>query len=153
MMKVPVPHDPSLRRLSSARRAIEREQLRMGLFASSVRTETPSERIERMDAAYQESVRRLRACECRAWLHGREALRRLSLTEPERARRLREQWNHSRLPGQAAYFCDFLQSNGVGLDFTPGPIVSAGGAGFQSAAPGGPRSDFQHVRGYRERGE
>jgi hypothetical protein len=84
------------------------------MFADQMVTETPEERIARLDAEVLAGARQLRAQHAAMWRRGRRALFALP---PERRRELVAEWNRNHwLPGSLEYFLDFLRSRGVEIE-------------------------------------
>lgn len=103
---------PSGRRLAAAKRHIERERAKWGPLladwaAAHVVTETPEERIARIDAGVRSGFAQLRQHEARMWREGRAALR--CLPHSDRQAMLAE-WNAKRwCPRRPEYFVDWLR--------------------------------------------
>jgi len=99
------------RRLAAARRTIQRERAKWGMFADQMTFETPEERIARIDAGVLAGVQLMRDNHAAMWRRGRRAL--FSLP-PQRRRELLREWNGNHwLPGSPEYFLDFLHRKGV----------------------------------------
>jgi hypothetical protein len=78
------------RRLSAARRALQREADKVALFPELQPTETPAQRIARLDAAAEAHFQRLRDHTAATWRRARRAFR--SLT-PEQREQVLSRWN------------------------------------------------------------
>jgi len=102
------------RRLDAAQRSIDRVDAKYPLLAlldSQEPQETPEERVQKADAGFAAFSRHLRAFEATYWRKGRRAL---SAHPPDVRRRVLKEWNERKwLPKHAAYFCDFLRSQGI----------------------------------------
>ena len=108
------PRPVTRQRLTAARKAIERERARWGMFADQMTFETPEERIARIDEGVLESIRYRRAQQAETWRRARRALFALPT---QRRRELTREWNEHRwLPGDASYLLEFLRSKGVEIE-------------------------------------
>ena len=89
------------RRLAAARKTIEGERAKWGMFADQMgTTETAEERIARIDAGVLEGIRQRRSMQAAWWRRARRAL--FALPE-DRRRELTREWNQHRwLPGDAS---------------------------------------------------
>jgi hypothetical protein len=95
------------RRLSAARRALKRQTDAVALFPELAPTETPAERVDRIDADSVEMVQRWRDHAAKTWRRARRQLR--ALTPAQRAAVLKR-WNNPHLPKQACYLADLIHS-------------------------------------------
>ena len=94
------------RRLSAAKRALQKERNRYALFVNQLVQEEPEERINRFDAQVlvrEQSYRNL-AAKHRRW--GREELRNVATEDRSR---ILDAWNGSSIPPEAHYFADFVR--------------------------------------------
>lgn len=100
------------RRIAAARRKLERQVEAMPLFADEVRRSqpTPEQLVDAANEGWKKDCASKRHHEAEGWLRGRARLR--GLPKEQREALLKE-WNASRLPGNAAYFLDFLWTRGV----------------------------------------
>ena len=96
------------RRLSAAKRALQRQRERLPLFADQVAAEqgTPEERIEHFDQRQLEREQGHRDLAARHWRWGRYQLSQLSA---EIRLEIIERWNSSMIPPQSHYFADFVR--------------------------------------------
>lgn len=101
---------PSKRRLTAARKAIEKETEACGLFPWMAPQETPEERCARLDEANRNYIRKIRQRVADSWRDSRAKL--YALPDDER-RKLIEEWNKSGLPGSNEYFAGFLRKRGL----------------------------------------
>jgi hypothetical protein len=97
------------RRLSAARRALQREKESVGLFPELQPTETPEQRIARLDAYAQEHMQRMRDRTAAMWRRVRSAFRTLT---PAQRQYVLAQWNASNWhpPHEAHYLADLIRS-------------------------------------------
>jgi hypothetical protein len=95
------------RRLAAAGRAIQRQTDAVCLFPELAPTETPEQRVDRVDAETLEMVQRWRNQTAQTWRRARRKLR--SLT-PEQRAAVMKRWNIRGLPKQAHYLADLIHS-------------------------------------------
>ena len=97
------------RRLSAARRALQREADEVALFPELQPTETPEQRIARLDAANQAHFQRMRDQAAATWRRARRALR--SLT-PAQLADVMDRWHSPNWPPphQAHYLADLIHT-------------------------------------------
>jgi hypothetical protein len=97
------------RRLSAARRALQREKASVALFPELQPTETPEERIARLDAEAQAHVQRMRDRTAATWRRARRSFRTLT---PAQRDYVLAQWNatHWHPPHEAHYFADLIRT-------------------------------------------
>lgn len=113
------------RRITAARRSLDRQAEKLPLFASMIRETqpTPEERIKSMDDGFQWIVGEWRDLRAEHWRKGRKMF--MSLPDLVRTD-LREKWGRSQWPGDGTYFCEFVrcyQRHGfVYLDKPPAAI-------------------------------
>ena len=96
------------RRLSAAKRALQRQRERLPLFSDQVAAEqgTPEERIEHFDQNQLEREKGHRDLAARHWRWGRHQLSQLSA---EIRLEIIERWNRSLIPPHSHYFADFVR--------------------------------------------
>lgn len=99
-------------RLVAARKAIERERQRDGLFAEGKTYETPEERLERLECERKAWVQRLRAQYAAEWKRIRAALFALPA---EKRRELLAAWKTCGYPATPEYMAAFLRKHGVSV--------------------------------------
>jgi len=102
------PRPVTKRRLAAARRALKKERDEHPLLAEQIAAEqpTPEERItahEKESARHWQSIRDHRAA---VWRRARAIV---SGLPSEQRDALLNSWNRSTIPGNAAYFADFVQ--------------------------------------------
>ena len=97
------------RRLSAARRALQRQADEVALFPELQPTETPEQRIARLDADAEAHFQRLRDHTAATWRRARRAFR--SLTAAQREQVL-ARWNAPTWhpPHEAHYLADLIHS-------------------------------------------
>ena len=78
------------RRLSAARRALQREADKVALFSELQPTETPEQRIARLDADAQAHYQRMRDHTAATWRRARGAMRTLT---PAQLAQVAERWH------------------------------------------------------------
>jgi hypothetical protein len=95
------------RRLRHATKAIARARQRAGLFADELITETPAERISRLDLDAAAYLQRQRDYDAAAW---RRARRTLNGLPAEFGAAIRKRWNERKwLPGAPEYLLDLIR--------------------------------------------
>jgi hypothetical protein len=95
------------RRLSAARRAIQKQRDREGMFADALTFDTPEDRIARTDAGHIQAFYRERARRAEAW---REARRRLRHIQDGWRRYIVATFNTSGMPKEPAYLMCHIHS-------------------------------------------
>ncbi len=105
----PVPHGVTARRVAAARRALDREQRKYGLFAEEVKASqpTPEERVRSFERRAADLFRDLRKHSADCWRWGRRMLR--SFPEEHRAAFI-DRWNAHGCPATGVYFATVLRS-------------------------------------------
>ena len=95
------------RRLSAARRALQRQADEVALFPELQPTETPEQRIARLDADAQVHLQRIRDHTAATWRRARRALR--SLT-PGQLAQVMDRWHcpNWHPPHEAHYLADLI---------------------------------------------
>ncbi len=97
------------RRLSAARRALQREADKVALFPELQPTETPVQRIARLDADAEAHFQRLRDHTAATWRRARRAFRTLT---PEQRDQVLARWNAPTWhpPHEARYLADLIHT-------------------------------------------
>ena len=95
------------RRLAAARRALQRQTDAVSLFPELAPTESPEERIDRIDTDTVEMVQRWRDYAARTWRKARRKLRELT---PEQRTAVLKRWSNPHLPKQAHYLADLIHT-------------------------------------------
>jgi hypothetical protein len=97
------------RRLAAAKRALQRQADAVALFPELQPTETPAQRIARLDAAADAHWQTIRDHSAATWRRARHQFR--TLTPAQRAHVLRR-WNHATWhpPLEAHYFADLVDT-------------------------------------------
>ncbi len=97
------------RRLSAARRALQREADKVALFPELQPTETPEQRIARLDANAEAHFQRLRDHTAATWRRARRAFRTLT---PEQREQVLARWNAPTWhpPHEAHYLADLIHT-------------------------------------------
>src|SRR5512143_4355340 len=97
------------RRLSAARRALQRQADEVALFPELQPTETPEQRIARLDADAQAHHQRIRDHTAATWRRARRALR--SLT-PAQLAQVMDRWHCTNWhpPHEAHYLADLIHT-------------------------------------------
>ena len=95
------------RRLAAARRSLQRQTDAVCLFPDLAPTETPDQRIDRIDQETVAMVQRWRNHTAQTWRRARRQLR--TLTADQRAAVLKR-WNIRGLPKQAHYLADLIHT-------------------------------------------
>lgn len=95
------------RRVAAAVRALKRERDKVPLFAEEVAAEqpTPEQRVERLDQGFVATWQEIRNQRARVWRKARARLRSLP---PDAQAEILARWNRSTVPGDSAYFADFV---------------------------------------------
>ena len=95
------------RRLSAARRALKRQADAVALFPELQPTETPEQRIARLDAAAEVHRQQMRDHSAATWRRARHAFRGLT---PEQRARVLARWEHPTWhpPHEAHYLADLI---------------------------------------------
>ncbi|MFB3816175.1 MAG: hypothetical protein ACE147_00810 [Candidatus Methylomirabilales bacterium] len=93
------------RRLAAARKAIQRERDKAGLFAFELPKVTPEERCKAWDKGADEWWTHLRDFNAKQWREGRRIL---FAMPAERRRTIVERWNAAPYPGSSEYFLEFM---------------------------------------------
>lgn len=97
------------RRIAAAKRFLQKERDKAPLFAAEIEAEqpTPEERIQKHDAGFVAFWQEFRNHDARVWRKARALLR----TLPADAQaEIHARWQASSIPGNAAYFSDFLRT-------------------------------------------
>lgn len=90
----------SSRRIAAARRAINRQQAQLALFADQVRWPTPEERIEKHDTGFAMFSQDMRDKRARDWRYVRAFIRSI----PQDVQRtILDEWSKSHCPGEPSY--------------------------------------------------
>jgi hypothetical protein len=102
-----LPRPITPRRLSAARRSLQRQVDAVALFPELQPTETPEQRIARLDAAAEAHFQRMRDHTAATWRRARQAFR--NLTPPQRAQVL-SRWHAPTWhpPHEAHYLADLI---------------------------------------------
>ena len=97
------------RRLSAARRALQREADAVALFPELQPTETPEQRIARLDVDADAHRQRMRDHAAATWRRARRGLRALT---PAQRDRVLASWNHPTWhpPHEAHYLADLIHT-------------------------------------------
>jgi phage protein D len=97
------------RRLSAARRALQRQADEVALFPELQPTETPEQRIARLDADAQAHLQRIRDHTAATWRRARRALRTLT---PAQFAQVMARWHcpHWHPPHEAHYLADLIHT-------------------------------------------
>ncbi len=97
------------RRLSAARRALQREADKVALFPELQPTETPEQRIARLDANAEAHFQRMRDHTAATWRRARRAFRTLT---PEQRDQVLARWNAPTWhpPHEAHYLADLIHT-------------------------------------------
>lgn len=113
-MKFARQHRPILRpvtgrRLAAARRALQRQADEVALFPELQPTETPEQRIARLDAETQVHFQHLRDHTAATWRRARRAFRALT---PDQRSQVLARWLHPTWhpPREAHYFADLIHT-------------------------------------------
>ena len=95
------------RRLSAARRALQREADKVALFPELQPTETPEQRIARLDAANESHFQHMRDHTAATWRRARRALRTLT---PAQLAQVMDRWHSPNWapPAHASYLADLI---------------------------------------------
>ena len=94
------------RRLSAARRALQRQADAVALFPELQPTETPADRCRRFDDESQTTLARWRNLRAAAWKRARRQFR--SLPADQRAETARRFWGNRFMPKDPAYLLDIM---------------------------------------------
>src|SRR5690606_42040294 len=106
-------------RLAAAKRALQRERERAGMFVEELGPrETPEEHIARQDAAWVAHWQRMRDRYARAW---RDARRLLFSLPAEQQRQLRAEWRTCGSPGPPDDFVTWPKHQSVGRSIRGDP--------------------------------
>jgi len=125
-------------RLAAAKRALQRERERAGMFVEELGPrETPEERIARQDAAWVAHWQRMRDRYARAW---RDARRLLVSPPAEQRRQLRAEWRTCGWPGTPEYFMTWLKRKIEGRGFREVPIEELIRAAFGEESDPAPQT-------------
>ncbi len=97
------------RRLSAARRALQREADKVALFPELQPTETPEQRIARLDANAEAHLQKIRDHTAATWRRARRALRTLT---PAQLAQVMARWHcpHWHPPHEAHYLADLIHT-------------------------------------------
>ena len=97
------------RRLSAARRALQREADEVALFPELQPTETPEQRIARLDADAAAHFQKMRDHTAATWRRARRALRTLT---PAQLAEVMDRWHSPNWapPAHASYLADLIHT-------------------------------------------
>ena len=99
---------PSARRLNNAKKAVEREKEKYGLFPELATFQTGEERLAHIDAETQRHFQKLRKSEAENWIEARKILREMNF-----AQRLATllYWNkYTSCPASAVYLLELVKN-------------------------------------------
>lgn len=98
------------RRVAAAKKAVQAQRDKLGMFADQFPVETVEERLDRIDQARIDWSKSFRSQRAASWFKAR----RLLLSQPDEVRQaLIEEWNAAPYPGSPEYLLDFLWQKGI----------------------------------------
>lgn len=110
LLKTPPKIEITPRRVAAARRSVEKQKAKLGMFAGQFPVETVEERLDRIDRAHIDIQKWFRSSRAADWFKAR----RLLLSQPDEVRQsLIAEWNAAPYPGTPEYLLDFLHRKGI----------------------------------------